>query len=75
LDVPKPAISRAATALENAELVERRDDPADKRSIVLHRTVAGRAFLRELRSLTGRAFRPIPASDPRVKIGRQRGSR
>jgi DNA-binding MarR family transcriptional regulator len=59
LDVPKPAISRAGGALDNAELVERRDDPAGKRSVVLRRTAAGRAFLRELRSITGRAFRPI----------------
>ena len=76
LDDPKPAISRAAAALDNAEPVERRDDPADKRTIVLRRTAAGRAFLRELRSATGRAFRPIPASDPRVEVGGQRaGSR
>jgi DNA-binding MarR family transcriptional regulator len=51
LDVAKPAISRALNRLELDDLVERRVDPTDRRSIVVAHTAAGRVFMAELRAL------------------------
>ncbi|MFS2318497.1 MarR family transcriptional regulator [Maricaulis sp. D1M11] len=45
LDMPKPAISRALTVLENHGFVRRKKDRRDKRDISVHRTVKGAVFL------------------------------
>ncbi len=47
LNVSKPAITRALDRLEKLGLVRRRKDPADQRSVLVQRTVAGSVFLRE----------------------------
>jgi DNA-binding MarR family transcriptional regulator len=39
-------------------LVRRKTDPLDRRSVLVQRTVAGAAFLRDLKKLTARARWP-----------------
>jgi len=46
--VSKPAVTRAIDRLAALELVVRRDDPRDGRSILLQRTAAGMGYMREL---------------------------
>jgi DNA-binding MarR family transcriptional regulator len=48
LQVTKPVISRALDTMGAASLVERQVDPADRRSILIRRTLEGAAFLETL---------------------------
>jgi len=43
LGVSKPAITRALDRLTEFDLVRRKTDPLDRRSVLAQRTVAGRA--------------------------------
>lgn len=45
-NVSKPAITRALDRLSEFDLIRRRTDPADRRSILVQRTIAGRNFVR-----------------------------
>ena len=47
LSVSKPAITRAIDQLSNLEMVRRKPDEDDRRSILVQRTVKGSIFLRE----------------------------
>jgi DNA-binding MarR family transcriptional regulator len=58
LDVAKPAITRALDRLEQFDLASRRQDPRDRRSIVVARTSAGQTFLTSLRAMLDEASRP-----------------
>jgi DNA-binding MarR family transcriptional regulator len=51
LNVEKPAITRALDRLSEFELVRRRTDPLDRRSVLVQRTATGMAFLRDLRTV------------------------
>lgn len=51
LDVSKPAITRALDRLGELDLARRKVDPADRRSVLVQRTLKGAAFLRDLRSV------------------------
>lgn len=51
LGVSKPAITRALDRLTEFDLVKRKTDPMDRRSVLVQRTTAGVAFLRDLRSI------------------------
>lgn len=51
LDVSKPAITRALDRLGELDLARRKVDPADRRSVLVQRTIKGAAFLRDLRSI------------------------
>ena len=51
LSVSKPAITRALDRLTEFDLVKRKTDPMDRRSVLVQRTTAGAAFLRDLRSI------------------------
>jgi DNA-binding MarR family transcriptional regulator len=51
LGVSKPAITRALDRLTEFDLVKRKTDPLDRRSVLVQRTPAGMAFSRELRSI------------------------
>jgi DNA-binding MarR family transcriptional regulator len=51
LGVSKPAITRALDRLTEFDLVKRKTDPLDRRSVLVQRTPAGAAFQRELRSI------------------------
>ncbi len=47
LKVSKPAITRALDKLGQLDLVRRKVDPQDRRSVLVQRTVHGSVFLRE----------------------------
>jgi DNA-binding MarR family transcriptional regulator len=51
LQVAKPAITRALDRLEQFDLAHRRQDPRDRRSIVVARTPQGQTFLGALRGI------------------------
>lgn len=58
LDLPKPAVTRALDRLSELGLIRRKVDRADRRNILIQRTVAGSVFLSdfaELIILAGRA--------------------
>jgi DNA-binding MarR family transcriptional regulator len=49
LSVSKPAITRALDRLSEFDLVRRKTDPLDRRSVLVQRTATGMVFLREMR--------------------------
>ena len=51
LSVSKPAITRALDRLSGFDLVRRRTDDADRRSVLVQRTVKGSVFLSEFGEL------------------------
>ncbi|MCA1952638.1 MAG: MarR family transcriptional regulator [Hyphomicrobiales bacterium] len=51
LGVTKPVITRALDAMGDMDLVSRRRDPADRRNVIIQRTVRGALFLDELGDL------------------------
>ncbi len=51
LKVSKPAITRAVNRLSELGLVRRKSDEADRRSVLIQRTVKGSVFLREFGEL------------------------
>lgn len=52
LCVPKPAVTRAATRLQDLNFVMRQVDMADRRSVFVRLTVRGRAFAHALPATT-----------------------
>ena len=48
LDVKKPAITRALDTLEKHDLIRRKRDEEDLRSILVQRTIRGSVYLTEL---------------------------
>lgn len=70
LSVAKPAITRALDRLEQFDLVQRRQDPRDRRSIIVARTTEGQAFMAQLRDLLDEAARQTGSrtqATPRVE--------
>jgi DNA-binding MarR family transcriptional regulator len=55
LNVSKPAITRALDRLEELDLVLRKEDPSDRRSVLVKRTPSGAALLREIRKIVNDA--------------------
>ena len=55
LNVSKPAITRALDRLGELDLARRKTDPADRRSVLVQRTLKGTAFLRDLRGIMNEA--------------------
>jgi DNA-binding MarR family transcriptional regulator len=51
LNVAKPAITRALDRLAEYDLVRRKQDPLDRRSVLVQRTTTGTAFLRDLKRI------------------------
>lgn len=51
LNVSKPAITRALDRLAELGMVKRKTDDADRRSVLVQRTVKGSVFLREFGDL------------------------
>src|ERR1700730_7125009 len=66
LNVSKPAITRALDRLSEFDLVRRKTDPLDRRSVLVQRTPPGMAFLRELRGYLRDAAAPPKASRSRA---------
>ena len=62
LNVSKPAITRALDRLSELDLARRKVDPADRRSVLVQRTLKGAAFLRDLRSIMAEAGAPARKS-------------
>ncbi len=59
LKVSKPAITRALDRLGALDLVRRRTDEADRRSVLVQRTVRGSVFLREFGETITAAARAV----------------
>ena len=59
LKVSKPAITRAIDRLSDMELVRRKTDEEDRRSVLIQRTVKGSVFLREYGELIVAAARGL----------------
>lgn len=57
MKVSKPAITRAIDRLSDMELVRRKTDEQDRRSVLIQRTVRGSVFLREYGELIVAAAR------------------
>jgi DNA-binding MarR family transcriptional regulator len=55
LDIPKPAVSRVLDHLTEIDLLRRKPDPRDRRSVLTQRTSKGTAFLRELKKIVSEA--------------------
>ncbi len=51
LNVSKPAITRALDRLSEFDLVRRKTDPLDRRSVLVQRTMAGAGFLRDIKKI------------------------
>jgi DNA-binding MarR family transcriptional regulator len=69
LNVSKPPITRALDRLAEFDLVRRKTDPLDRRSILVQRTTAGAGFLRDLRKIlanAGKAVAEVPDKARRV---------
>jgi len=47
LNISKPAVTRALDRLSDLELIRRKPDQYDRRSVLIQRTVKGSVFLRE----------------------------
>ncbi len=62
LNVSKPAITRALDRLSELGLVKRKIDEADRRSVLIQRTVKGSVFLREFGDLIVAAAETAPNS-------------
>jgi DNA-binding MarR family transcriptional regulator len=74
LGVSKPAITRALDRLSEFDLVRRKTDPLDRRSVLVQRTATGMAFLRELRTIlrdaaTAMHITAEPAQSARHRTG------
>jgi DNA-binding MarR family transcriptional regulator len=70
LDVSKPAITRALDRLAEFDLIRRKIDPLDRRSVLVQRTATGQAFMRDLRGILRSAAQAKP--EPAVTNGRNR---
>jgi len=51
LDVSKPVISRALDRLADFDLVRRKADPTDRRSVLVQRTPTGTTYLKDIRAI------------------------
>ena len=66
LNVSKPAITRALDRLAEFDLVRRKQDPSDRRSVLVQRTVPGTAFLRDLKKILTDAGREADKAGTRA---------
>jgi DNA-binding MarR family transcriptional regulator len=69
LDVSKPAITRALDRLAEFDLVRRKTDPLDRRSVLVQRTVAGNRFMRDLKAIltnAGKEVDKVPGRGRRI---------
>jgi DNA-binding MarR family transcriptional regulator len=79
LNVSKPAITRALDRLSEFDLVRRKTDPLDRRSVLVQRTATGMAFYRELRNIlkdaAATAQTAVTAAATTVRTGNAAGRR
>ena len=69
LEAAKPAITRALDRLEQFDLAHRRQDPRDRRSIIVARTPEGQSFMESLRGMLEEAAKQAAAA-PRAQSAR-----
>ncbi len=67
LNISKPAITRALDTLSIMGLVKRKRDPADKRNVLIQRTVKGSMYLSELSDQITSAATRLDA-EPRLSL-------
>jgi DNA-binding MarR family transcriptional regulator len=67
LHVSKPAITRALDCLAEFDLVRRKTDPLDRRSVLVQRTASGMAYLRDIRTILARAGQEGEAAHSRAR--------
>ena len=72
LNVSKPAITRALDRLSDFELVRRKADPLDRRSVLVQRTGKGSTFLRDLTRIMRDAAAPADIAEVSVPRTAQR---
>ena len=77
LNVSKPAITRALDRLSEFDLVRRKTDPLDRRSVLVQRTPPGNAFLKDLRTILrdAAAEEPEPVEEPAPAPARKSGAK
>ena len=71
LNVSKPAITRALDRLSEFDLVRRKTDPLDRRSVLVQRTVAGNGFMRDLKKIladAGKEAGKVPSQSRRTGV-------
>jgi len=61
LNISKPAVTRAIDRLTTLEMVRRKSDEADRRSVLVQRTVRGSIFLREYSEIIASAAKNATA--------------
>jgi DNA-binding MarR family transcriptional regulator len=61
LGVAKPVVTRALDAMGKLDLVTRRRDEADRRSVVIQRTVKGALFVEKLGDMLIETAKDLPA--------------
>src|SRR6185437_2736380 len=75
LNISKPAVSRGLDRLMEFDLIRRKDDPLDRRSILVQRTPIGHSLLRELRGImknaAAEAQRWVPAQSAGLTSSRR----
>jgi DNA-binding MarR family transcriptional regulator len=75
LNVSKPAITRALDRLGELDFARRKVDPADRRSVLVQRTVKGAAFLRDLQKILSEASATARKGPAAATETGKRGSR
>ena len=60
LKVTKPVITRALDSMGRLELLTRRRDPADRRNVIVQRTVKGALYVERLGDLIAAKARALP---------------
>ena len=68
LNISKPAVTRALDRLCGIDLARRKRDDADRRNVLIQRTVKGSVYLTELGELIVRRSRALPAPAPMTPI-------
>jgi DNA-binding MarR family transcriptional regulator/DNA-binding XRE family transcriptional regulator len=75
LNVSTTAITRVLDRLSRFDLVRRKIDPLDRRSVLVQRTATGMAFMRELRTILRDAASTMRITAEQASTGRQRATR
>jgi len=73
MNISKPAITRALDRLGEFDLVRRKPDPADRRSVLVARTKSGATFMRELGNIVAKITRGEGAEQKPKKARRVAG--
>jgi DNA-binding MarR family transcriptional regulator len=71
LNVSKPVITRALDRLAEFDLVRRKQDPLDRRSVLVQRTVPGTSYLRDLKKIladAGKEANRVAITAPRSRM-------